>query len=355
VANIKSHVLGAIPVLKRAGVALLVIMILLLTACGSSSKSGGASLTHVKLALDWIPNTNHTGIYVAEKQGLYQQQGIDVSLTPYGSVYPETLVATGQADFAVSFEESVTIDRAQGQPIVSIAAVMQHDTSAFAVLKSSGITRPAQLVGKRFASGGDPAEKAVIDLMEKADGVVNPSYQSTQVDNADVTALLSGHFDFVWIYKGVEGIQEQDKGVGLNLFSLQDYGLPDFYSPVLITSEQMIKQHPDVVRRFLAATAQGYTFAAQHPDQATDLLIQGAGGQSKTLFDTRQVANDSQTYQSSQYIADAKCWGVQKADVWTGFPRLLYQNGVLKDANDKTLTSEPDYNAMFTNSYLPSC
>ncbi len=331
--------------------------LLLFSACGpaASTSSTPGSPTTVKLALDWIPNTNHTGIYTAIENGYYKQQNMNVQLVPYGSVYPETLVATGQADFAVSFEESVAIDRAQGLPIVSIAAVMQHDTSAMATLASSGITRPAQFVGKTFASSGDPAEQAVIDIMEANDGASSVGYNSVVVNNADVSSLLTGHFNFVWIYQGVEGVMAKDAGVQLNMFSLQEYGVPDFYSPVLITSEQMIKNHPDIVRRFLAATSEGYTFAAQHPSQSADLFVKAAGGINNTEFASTQVAEDSQKFQSQYLLDSSNCWGTQTLPMWTGFPTLLYRVGALTDANNKPLTSPPDYAAMFTNQFLPHC
>lgn len=342
---------------RRGLVALVGIGALLLSACGPATSTSAApgSPTTVKVALDWIPNTNHTGIYVAQHNGYYLQHHLNVNLVPYGSTAPEALVAAGQAQFAISFEESVAIDRAQGQPLVSIGAILQHDTSAMATLKSSGIDRPAQFVGKRFASSGDPVEQAVINLMEVNDGATQPGYHSTQVDNADVTALESGKFDFVWIYEGVEGMQAKDKGIALNLFRAQDYGVPDFYSPVIITSASEIQQHPDVVRAFMAATSQGFTYAAQQPQASADLLMKGAQAQGGTLFDSPQVARDSQDFQSKAYIADAKCWGYQKAEVWTSFPRLLYRIGALTDANNKPLTSEPDYSAMFTNQFLPPC
>jgi ABC-type nitrate/sulfonate/bicarbonate transport system substrate-binding protein len=322
-----------------------------LSACGPAS---AASPTAVKLALDWIPNTNHTGIYVALQQGYYRQHGLNVTLVPYGSTAPEALVASGQVQFAVSFEESVAILRAQGQPLVSVAAIIQHDTSAMAVLASSNITRPAQFAGKHFASSGDPAEQAVIDAMERNDGVAHPSYTQGQPQDASFDVLGHG-YDFVWIYAGVEGVQAQDAGTPLRLFYLNDYGIPDFYSPVLITSAQEIAQHPDVVRAFVAATAQGYSYAVQNPKASADMLLQGAKAQGGTLFASNQVAYDSQTYQSQHYTADAKCWGQQSLATWTGFSRFLYQNGALLDANNKPLTSEPDYSAMFTNAYLPAC
>ncbi len=104
---------------------LLLFALPLLAACigQTSAKSYDGPVAHVTLALDWTPNTNHTGIYVAMQKGYYQQNGIDLTLAPYSSsVYPEQLVATGKAEFGISFPESVTTFRAQDVPIVSIAA-----------------------------------------------------------------------------------------------------------------------------------------------------------------------------------------------------------------------------------------
>src|SRR5258708_246544 len=143
-----------------AQLALLALLLAGCTGTTTPSTSGGAAkLDKVTLALDWTPNTNHTGVYVAMQKGWYRQQGIDLSLLPYSSsVAPETLVATGKADFGISFTEGVTAARAAGQPLVSVAAVIQHNTSALISLKSSGLDSVAKLAGKRYAGFGAPYE-----------------------------------------------------------------------------------------------------------------------------------------------------------------------------------------------------
>lgn len=327
---------------------------LLLASCSSSSSSPGA-LTNVTLALDYTPNTNHTGIYVAMEKGYYRQQGLNVTLLPYGTTPPEVLVGSGQAEFGISFQEYVAVNRVQGQPIVSIAAIIQHNTSELSVLTSSGITSPAQLVNKRLASFSDPAEQGVIDEMEVFAGATNPSYQTITFAEPDIKNLQTGSADFIWIYEGVEGVQARDAGVNLTSFLLQDYGVPDFYSPVLITNEHEIAQHPNIVRAFDTATAAGYTYATQHPKESADILLSAAQAQGGTLFDTPQVAYDSQTYQSQAYSAGAQCWGTQSLGIWTNFTRFLYLHGVLTDANNQPITTEPNYAAMYTNQFLPPC
>lgn len=331
---------------------------LLLGGCSSSSakKATGANgkpLDTVTLALDWTPNTNHTGIYVAMRKGWYQQQGIDLKLTPYSSsIAPETLVATGKADLAISFTESVTAARAVGQPLVSIAAVIQHNTSALVSLKSSGLDSVAKLAGKRYAGFGAPYEQPIIQQILSCGGAPSSSFQNVTTTLDPIEALKSKQFDFAWVYQGWEVIQAQREGVQLNIFPLLDYCMPDYSSPVIITSQHDISARPDTLKRFLAATAQGYTYAAQHPKDAADLLIKGAPA---GTFDDTGLVYASQDYLSPRYAEGATCWGQQTLDKWTNYPRFMYVHNAVQDANGNPITTQPDYSAAFTNQFLPSC
>ncbi|HEX6799506.1 MAG TPA: ABC transporter substrate-binding protein [Ktedonobacterales bacterium] len=341
--------------LRRALLALgaLVALVALLAGCAGSTSTppGGPQLTKVKLALDWTPNTNHTGIYVAQQKGWYQQQGIDLQLLPFSSsVAPEQLVATGQADFAISFPEAVTADRALGQPLVSVAAVVQHNTSALISLKSSGLNTVASLAGKRYAGFGAPYEQPVVSQVLSCGGASSTSFQNITTSLDPVVALKSGQFDFAWVYEGWEVIEAQREGMQVNVFPLLDYCMPDYSSPVIITNQKMIQQHPDVIKRFLRATSQGYTYAAQHPHDAASLLIKGAPAGS---FDDTGLVYASQDYLSAQYMKDATCWGQQSLEKWTNYPRFMYDHGAILDANGKAITAAPDYAAAFTNAYLP--
>ena len=329
---------------------------LLLAACapaGGSTSTTNGSLTPVTLALDWTPNTNHTGIYAAMAQGYYKQQGIDLKLTPYSSqIAPEQLVTTGKADFAISFPESVTTLRAQGQPLVSVAAVIQSNTSALISLKSSGLDTVASLAGKRYAGFGAPYEQPVISEVLSCGGATNPTFQNITTSLDPVEALKSKQFDFAWVYEGWEVIQAQREGLQLNVFPLVDYCIPDYSSPVIVTSQSMIQQHPNVIKRFLAATSQGYTYAIQHPKEAADMLIKGAP---KGTFDDTGLVYASQNYLSPRYAAGATCWGYQTLAKWTNYPRFMYDHKAIQDANGNPITTPPNYAAAFTNNFLPPC
>ncbi|MGO8948529.1 MAG: ABC transporter substrate-binding protein [Ktedonobacterales bacterium] len=335
---------------------LLVVVPLLLAGCSFGSQATSPSsydgpVAHVKLALDWTPNTNHTGIYVAMEKGWYRQQGIDLTLLPYSSsIAPEELVGTGQADFGISFTEGVTSARAAGLPVVSIAAILQHNTSALVSLKSSGLDTVAKLAGKRYAGFGAPYEQPVISQVLSCGGASTTSFQDITTTLDPIVALKSGQFDFAWVFMGWEGIEAQEQGIALNVFPLLNYCMPDYYSPVIITNQQLISQHPDVIRRFLKATSEGYTYAIQHPKDAANLLIQGAPAGS---FDNKQLVYDSQDYLSPRYSADTSCWGTQTLKKWTDYPSFMYSHNALFDANNQALTSPPDYAAAFTDQFLP--
>jgi ABC-type nitrate/sulfonate/bicarbonate transport system substrate-binding protein len=330
----------------------------LLASCGfatkQSAQSYGGPVAHIKLALDWLPNTNHTGIYVAQQKGFYRDNGIQLDLLPYSSAAtPEQLVAAGQAEFGISFTESVTAARAVGQPLVSIAAIFQHNTSALVTLKTSGLDSVAKLAGKRYAGFGAPYEQPIIQQIFTCGGATRTDFENIATDIDPIEALKSGRFDFAWIFIGVEGIQAQDAGTQLNIFPLLDYCIPDYYSPVIVTSGSFITQQPDVIRRFLKATAQGYTYAAQHPSEAADLLM--AGAQPRDLLDDARFVHDSQNWQSPRYIADARCWGVQTLEKWTDYPRFMFDHRAIYDSAGNPITTAPTYAAAFTNDFLPPC
>ena len=339
-------------------VALAALLTLLLSGCstgvsGSSTPSSTGKLTKVTLALDFAPNTNHTGIYVAQQKGWYHDNGIDLTILPLGQTAPEQLVEAHQADFAISYTEAVTVERGKGQPLVSLAAIIQHNTSALVSLKSSGLDSVAKLAGKTYAGFYAPSfEKPVISLALACGGASNSNFNDVDTSVDAIQALKSGKFDFAWIFQGWEGIEAQRAGVALNTFPITDYCIPDYYTPVIVTNDSLIKQQPDVIKRFMKATAEGYTYATQHPKEAADLLIKGAPQGS---FDDTQLVYDSQSYLSPRYAQDAKCWGFQTLDKWTNYPRFMYNHGAILDANGNPLKSEPDYTSAFTNQFLPTC
>ncbi|MCL4516382.1 MAG: ABC transporter substrate-binding protein [Firmicutes bacterium] len=311
-------------------------------AAATSTAATTAVLTPVTVLLDWAPNTNHTGLYVAQEKGFFRDQGLDVKIVQPGEgASAESLVAAGKVDFAVSFVEWLVNARLSGIPAVSVAAILQHNTSAFASVKSKKITRPRDFEGKKYGGEGLPMERAILAGLMKADGGDVSRLKFVSVGVSDLLTLLQRDIDVAWIYYGWEGIEAQLRGIPLNTVMLSDWdrAVPDVPSPILITGERTVREKPDLVRRFLTATARGYEFTVAHPDEAADLLVKSVPEMDPKL------AQASQRWLSPRYKEGAKKWGEQKSAVWQRFADWLYEN---KLANRKL-----DTGTAFTNEFLP--
>ena len=334
----------------------LLLLVSLLAASGLPAAAPPAAAqptppTPVSIGLDWTPNTNHTGVFVAQQQGWYAAEGLDVTILPYAEGNsPESQVAAGRATFAFSFEEAVTVARAAGRPLVSLAAVILHNTSAFVTLADSGLDRPAKLEGTRYAGFGSPFEEPVIQTVLTCDGAPTGHVQNITTNVFGFEALQAHQADFVWIFQGWEGIGAQRAGVQLNVMSPLDYCVPNYYTPVIVTNEQLIQQQPDLIRRFMRATSRGYDLAITSPEQAADLLIKAAPPGS---FPDPGLVADSAQWLAPRYKEDKPRWGEQDLQTWTDYPQFMVSSGKLLDANGAPVTQDLNYADFFTNDFLP--
>lgn len=320
-----------------------ILLVVSLAACGGQSDSqtqGADQAKKVTVMLDWVPNTNHTGLYVALEQGWYKEQGLDVEIIQPAEGGTAQLVATNKADFGVSYQEEVTMARANDVPIVSIAAVIQHNTSGFASKKDANITSPKDFEGKRYGGWGSPTEEAVIKaLMENYQGDFS-KVEMINVGQMDFFTVIERDADFTWIYYGWDGVEAERRNFPLNVMMLKDLEPAlDYYTPVLIASESTIANDPETVRKFLAATAKGYQYCIDHPEQAAEILLKHAPELDRDLV----VA--SQKWLSSKYQDDAPRWGEQKQSVWKNYAQWLHRQGLLPQTIDETKA--------FTNEFLP--
>lgn len=294
------------------------------------------------LQLDWAPNTNHTGIYVALDKGWYQEAGVDLQVvTPGTDPNSLLLVAAGRAQFGISFQEHMTSARTEGVPVVSVAAIIQHNTAGFASI-GKGIRTAADFAGKRFGGWGFPMERAILQAMMGRDGASVDDVQFVTLPaGVDLVTLLTRDMDFTLIFYGWQGIDAELRGVELDVVMMNEYfdAVPDYYTPILVTSEALIAQDPQLVRAVVEATARGYTYAAEHPDEAAEILLKYAPENDPELV------RASQRWLSARYIDDAPYFGYQSLDVWQEFGDWMYANGLIRERLDAE--------AAFTNEFLP--
>jgi len=321
------------------------------TAAATSDPLGGATTfakankpTNINMMLDWTPNPDHLGIYVAQAKGYYQDANLTVALQQPGDIQLEQVVATGKAQFGISFEEDTSYARANKLPVVSIAAIIQHNTSGFAALHDKHpLKSAASLATLRYGSYGSALEKPIINSLLTCVGANADKVNFIDIGYADVIPLMQqNRVDFAWLYYGVEGIDAKHRGANLDWVMLRDYSqcIPDWYTPILITSEDMINKQPDVVKAFVQATARGYAYAIQHPDEAADILLKAAPDLSPDPI------HESANWLAAQFQADAPRWGEQKPEIWQNFTDFLVKSGAL--------TAQINVKDAFTNDFLPS-
>jgi ABC-type nitrate/sulfonate/bicarbonate transport system substrate-binding protein len=302
----------------------------------------------VSLALDWTPNTNHTGIYVAQRMGWYKAAGIDLKLLPYSSsVTPDQLVSSGKADVGISSTEGVVADAGAGSPVVSIGAIVAHNTSVLAVRQDSGIISPKQLDGKIYGGFGAVYESPEISAMIKRAGG-SGDFKNVTLDIDPVTALQSRRVDFVWVFAGWEVIQAERAGLPLTTFPVTDYGVPDYSTPDFIAASKTIRAKPAAIRAFMQATARGYEYARVHPQQAAQILITGVP---PGTFPDPGLVTQSQTYLSAHYQDAGRPWGLQTQASWHNYPQFMLDHQAIVDAAGQPV-KRLNFDSLYTNRFL---
>lgn len=317
---------------------LLTMVISLFSACQKKEKPV-AELEKISITLDWTPNTNHTGIYVAKELGFFAEQGLDVAIQQPGQSVTDQIVGTGKSEFGVSYQENVIRARSESIPLISIAAVIQHNTSGFASLQEAGITGPQDFMGKRYGSWDSPSEQAILKTIM---GKAKADFSSVKIISGvyDFFSTIGKEADFEWIYYGWDGVEAERRGIKLNYLPLRDLDpVFDYYTPVIISSENYLAKHPETAKKLVAALSKGYEYSIANPVQAADILMKHV-----PELNAEQV-KVSMNYLSKEYQSDAPQWGIQKAEVWQRFIDWMYK--------ERLIPISVETNKAFTNEYLP--
>ncbi len=318
-----------------------------LCACGSqgggepSDANGPTDNTKLTFCLDYTPNTNHTGIYVAQDQGYFADEGLEVQIVQPAEDTAEAMIGTGKAQLGVSYQDYIANALVAGNTgIEAVAAILQHNTSGIMSAAELGITHPAAMEDHTYATWDLPVEQATIrHIIEKDGGDFDKVKLVPYTVDDEVSGIKAKMFDTVWVYEGWAVQNAAVQNVAVNYFSFISIDeVFDYYTPVIAANTDYAKKSPDTVKAFLRAAKKGYEFAIAQPEKAGEILCAAV-----PELDAALVAQ-SQTYLSKQYQADAASWGVIDKDRWARFYTWL---------NDNKLVAKPlDVNAGWTMDYL---
>lgn len=334
---------GARSVTRRSFLGVAAGAAALLAGCGSQGEgSVGGDATKLNFCLDFSPNTNHTGVYIAQAKGYFADEGLEVQILQPGDGSAEQVIGSGEAQFGVSFQGHIAnaLTSQNPIPLTAIAAIIQHNTSGIMSLAEAGIKRPADLVGHTYGTWNLPVEQATMRAVVTKDG--GDWDQVTLVPNETddyLAAMQAGMYDAAWSYEGWEVQEALERGVDVNYWDFRSIDPTfDCYTPVIAGNDDYMAQNPEVTKAFLRAVKRGYELAAQSPDEAAQVLLDAVPELDEGL--TRRSA----AFLADKYIDDASSWGVIDGERWARFYRWLDENALVE--------SPLDQNAGWTAEYL---
>ncbi|WP_308282988.1 ABC transporter substrate-binding protein [Pseudonocardia nigra] len=332
----------------RIVMALLAVVAVLLAGCSSGGAAEGGRQT-IRIALDWTPNTNHTGLYVAQQEGYFRDAGLDVQFLPYNNTSPDTLVSSGAAEFGISFQDSFTFSKAAGADITSVMAILQHWATEIAVRADrDDITSPADLDGMTYGGFGSAYEVPKMRAVIQAAGGTG-EFETVVLGTAAYEALYAGEVDFTEPFVAWEGIEAQLRGQPLKTFAYSDYGFPDAYNVLLIGNTPWLEANPEAAAAFVQAAQRGYQLAADDPARGAELLMAANPG----AFAEPELVRRSQEMLSAEFLRDESgAVGPQTLEKWAGYSGWVFDSGVLTGPDGAPLAQRPDFSTWFTNEYL---
>ena len=332
--------------IKKLTALFMSLLLLFSFAACSKGDSGEEGLTEITVCLDWTPNTNHTGLFVADALEYYKEEGLSVKIVQPPENGAELMVASGQAQFGISFQDGLAATFASEEPleVTAVAAVLQHNTSGIISRKGEGIDSPKGLENKRYSTWDSPIELKIIESLMESDGADYSKMQLIpNVVTNEAEALKNKDTDAIWIYYAWAGVQCELSGLEFDYFNFIDIDeVFDYYTPVIISGNKFLEENPETAKAFLRATKKGYEYAIENPEAAASILIKS--DETGSLTGSEELVTESQKWIAEQYIADAESWGVIDTERWDRFYSWLYE--------EKLIEKELGSGFGFTNDYL---
>lgn len=331
--------------LKKKIISVVLASVTALTLFAGCSKKDEAKtsedLQKVTVILDWTPNTNHTGLYIAQEKGYYKELGLDVEIIQPSEGSSLQLLAAGKGDFAVSYQEDLTYARTSDSPlpVKAIAAIIQHNTSGFASPKEKGIESVKDFENKVYGGWGSPSEEAILKAVMEKNGADFSKLKMVDAGAEDFFIATKNNLDFEWTFEAWTNIEAKLRGFEINYIPVKDLDPAlDYYTPIIAATEDTINNKKDLAKKFMAATTKGYEEAIANPEESAKLLV------SKVPEISEELAIESQKYLVDKYMEDTKVWGEMKDSVWDNYTKFLY--------NNKLINKEMKASEAYTNEFL---
>lgn len=263
--------------LRNTGSMVVVLLLVgtVLAACTSSpTPTPTAALEPITLQLQWVPQAQFAGYYVALDKGWYAEEGLDVTIRAGGpDIMPIMAVTSGNAEFGTTLLADLTVAIQQGQPVLSIAQIQQQNGLLLLARRDFGIETPEDFVGKRVGVWLGSWETQFRALIAQ-EGITSDQLEIVP-QGFSMEGFLSGDLDVAsaMIYNEYYVVLESGVAAdSLNIINYADYGL-DFPGDTLFTTRELVEQNPDLCMRMLRASLRGWQYALDNPEEAVDIVL----------------------------------------------------------------------------------
>jgi putative hydroxymethylpyrimidine transport system substrate-binding protein len=307
-------------------------------ACGSSSSSSGSTssssssgaqaMTNTTVLLDWFPNPDHIALYLAQKDGDFTKQHLNVAFqSPSNSTDALKLVSLGQVPLAISYEPETITAATAGLNVTAVAAMIPTPLNSLIISGKSGVSSPAGLSGKTVGTDGDPVSAQMLKAVLKKDNIslnqiklvtVNEGLVPAMVSNK-VAAIISG-------YRNVEGIQLGTyPGMNPKVYPVETLGVPNYDELVIIANKSKLASdaaYRTMVKEFLAGLGQGAAAAQANPAAALAAITPVAKGYSPALL-------KKMVYATAPLLKNPDGFGAMSVSEWQSFANWMKSDGLI--------------------------
>ncbi len=314
-----------------------------LTACGEKSEDESAAAESLSLALDFYPNPDHAGIYMAQELGYFEEAGLDVGIeAPADPSLPIKQVAAGRTDLAISYEPEVVLAREQGLDVVAVAAVVNRPLTSMIWLAKSGINGIPSLKGKTVAYAGIPYQEAFLETILARAKLTMSDVKAVNVGFNLLPALVGGSADaMLGGFQNVEGVDLRERGLKPIVTPVDQLGVPTYDELVLVASRKALEEDPEKYRLFIAALERGTDAAVAQPAAATTSILEA----NKALEPKLTRAEVEATLPLLGARTQGQPYGYMDPAAWDTFAGWMRDN--------ELIGSLPTAAELLTNAYLP--
>ena len=312
----------------------IVALLMMLVGCSQTEKDEG--LEDLTIMLDWYPNAVHAGIYYAKEKGLFEEEGLNVTIEmPAETNDPLKLAAIGKVDLAISYQTQVALSRSEDIPVVSLATLVRHSLDGIMYKKESGITSPKDLENKTVGYSSSEISQAVLETMVEADGGDSSKVKMMDVGWDLMPAIGTDNVDAITsAYRNHELVILKKEGHDIEMIDPSDYGVPESYELIIVTGEETLKEKKTLFEKFWRALDKGHEAVKENPEAGLQVLLDH---ENDSFPLDKEIEAESLEILLPLMDSENHPFGYQEEESWAAVIDWLFEKKIIEekfDAND---------------------